>query len=224
MSVIGVFTGGVASFAASDGAVVTSGIRKTACESSDIGVAGLPGDASHEPDHHTPDKAVHLFALPSYSLIEERLGRTLPRPAFGENILTEGLDEDAVCVGDIWRIGGAALRVAQPTERCRTVGRSLGAPGMLRVLHELEICGFYAAVVEPGRVVQRDAAELCERPCPEWTIRRLHRAMFRRLGDTALMNEIIAIPELSQEWKRRIAVMRDRRARGEPVSSNMADL
>lgn len=224
MTVAGLYAGGVETFEADGGVRLTSGIRKRKCETVALARSGIPGDASHETGRHTDDKAVHLFALANYEPIETALERTLPRPAFGENILAEGLDEDAVCVGDLWRIGGALLRVTQPTERCRTVGRSLGAPRMLRVLHQFEICGFYAAVAEPGAVAPGDVIDLCDRTRPEWPIRRLHRAMFRHLGDAPLMTEIGAIPELSPEWKQRISVMRGRLARGEPISSNLTGL
>jgi hypothetical protein len=45
--------------------------------------------------------------------------------------------------------------------------------------------------------------------------------MFRQLSDDHLVDEILAVRELSNEWKKRIEVMRERLRRGEPLSSNL---
>src|SRR2546430_13012821 len=49
---------------------------------------GFSGDASAEVAHHTENKAVHLFSDENYRLVEMRLGLSLPRPTFGENLIT----------------------------------------------------------------------------------------------------------------------------------------
>lgn len=184
----------------------------------------LRDDASAEPDHHTADKAIHLFADEAYALVEARLGVALPRPAFGENLVATGIREEQVYVGDDFQVGEAVVRVTQPTERCRTIGRSLGIPKILKVLHELEVCGFYARIVKPGWVASGDALVLRNRPQSAWSINRLHQLMFHDLGDGRLVAEAMAIEHLSVEWKRRVETMRGRLRRGEPLSSNLVDL
>lgn len=114
-----------------------------------------------------------------------------------------GVTEGDVCVGDVFRIGSALLRVTQPTERCKAIGRSLGAPKILKVLHEMELCGFYCNVVTAGRIAIGDRAFMIDRPQPEWTVKRLHRVMFRSLPDESLLAEVLALHDLSEEWKRR---------------------
>ena len=125
--IIGLFSGGVGSFVAPDGRPVTTAIRKSPIENGLLRAEGFCGDASAEPDHHTPDKAVHLFADENYALVEARLGIALPRPSFGENVLATDIREENVYVGDHFQIGKAMVCVTQPTERCRTIGRSVGA-------------------------------------------------------------------------------------------------
>jgi MOSC domain-containing protein YiiM len=222
--VTGLFFGGVETFIAADGRPMTSGIRKRPSMSVDVGPAGIPGDASTEVDHHTRDKAVHIFSEEHYAAIAARLGMELPRPTFGENIAMTGVTEGDVCVGDVIRIGSTLLRVTQPTERCKAIGRNLGAPKILKVLHEMELCGFYCNVAMVGRIAVGDRAFTIDRPQPEWTVKRLHRVMFRSLSDEALLAEVLALPDLSEEWKRRARLMRERQSRGEPLSSNLVDL
>jgi MOSC domain-containing protein YiiM len=219
--VTGLYYGGVDSFIAPDGRPLVTGIRKRPAAAGFLGTNGFPDDASAKPDHHTQDRTVHLFSNENYLLLEARLGVVLPRPTFGENLTTAEMLESEVYVGDHFRVGKAVICVTQPTERCKTIGRSLGFPRILKVLHELELCGFYARVVQRGSVDLGDTVELCERPQVSWSIKRLHQVMFRQLSNDHLVDQVLAIRELSNEWKKRIEVMRGRLRRGEPLSSNL---
>jgi MOSC domain-containing protein YiiM len=222
--IVGLFTGGVATFAAPDDRPLTTAIRKSPISDGLLEASGFRGDASAEPDHHTADKAVHLFADENYSLVEARFGVALPRPTFGENLTATGICEEHVYVGDHFQVGEAIVCVTQPTERCRTIGRSVGIPRMLKALHELDVCGFYARVIKSGRVATGDAIVLRNRPQSIWSIKRLHQLMFHGLADGQLVEEAMAIEYLSAEWKSRAETMRGRLRRGEPVSSNLIDL
>ena len=222
--IVGVYSGGVQTIIAPDGRPMTTGIRKRPVAIGLLELRGFSGDASAEVAHHTENKAVHLFSDENYRLVEMRLGLSLPRPTFGENLITTGMLEDDIYVGDRFRVGEAVICVTQPTERCKTIGRNLGVPKILKILHELEVCGFYARVVEAGRVVAGDAPELCDRLQSTWSVKRLHHFMFHQLTQDQLVTEVLAISDLSIEWKRRVAVMRGRLQRGEPLSSNLVGL
>jgi MOSC domain-containing protein YiiM len=222
--IVGVFSGAVETFNAPDGRPMTTGIRKLPIADGFLDFNGFPGDASVETDHHTTDKTVHLFADENYRPIEFCIGRCLTRPAFGENITATGIREEEIYVGDHLEVGAAVICVTQPTERCKTIGRSLGEPKMLKVLHELDLCGFYARVVRPGRVVAGDTIDLRERLQSSWSIKRLHQLMFHGLTDDRLLAQAMAIDHFSVEWKKRAGVMRGRLRRGEPLSSSLIDL
>jgi MOSC domain-containing protein YiiM len=223
-TIVGVYSGGVQTIIAPDGRPMTTGIRKRPVAIGLLELRGFSDDASAEVDHHTENKAVHLFSDENYRLVEVRLGLSLPRPTFGENLTTTGMLEGNVYVGDRFRVGKAVICVTQPTERCKAIGRNLGVPKILKILHELEVCGFYARVVEAGRVVAGDIPVLCDRPQSTWSVKRLHHFMFHQLAQEPLVNEVLAISELSIEWKRRVGVMRGRLQRGEPLSSNLVGL
>jgi hypothetical protein len=64
--IVGLFAGGVANLTAPDGRPLTTAIRKSRILGGSLEVGGFRGDASAEPDHHTGDKAVHLFADENY--------------------------------------------------------------------------------------------------------------------------------------------------------------
>lgn len=224
-SVRAIFAGGVETFIAPDGQSLTTAIRKQPVSGRiPLNRDGLPDDASAEPAHHTLDKAVHLFSNEYYASVEKQLRTSLPRPSFGENLLTTDVTDAEVFAGDVLRVGAATICVSQPAERCRTIGRSLGLPKMLKVLHELEICGFYASVMTPGAICAGDQISLYERVQEDWSISRLHRLMFKHISDDDLVENVMRLPCLSHEWKARLSIMRGRAKRGEPLSSNLIDL
>ena len=217
-----IFAGKVENLTRPDGAPFPSAIRKRQISACKVGFDGLERDESSEDVHHTPDKEVHLFSFEHYEPISERLGIPLERPTFGENLSTLGINESNIFVGDRLEIGNVHLEITQPTERCKTIGNSLGEPRILKVLHQLEVCGFYAKVLKPGVISNSDPISLIERQQEEWSILRLHQFMFKKLTDDALLEEVLAIPQLSDEWKNRFPKMRERAARGEALSSSLA--
>lgn len=176
-----------------------------------LGERGFAGDASFDPSHRTPNMIVHAFSLDHYPHYEALANRTLPIPTFGENLSLVGGRENAVCIGDVYRLGTARVQISQPTERCGTPGRALGLPELRKWIHACLFSGFYLRVLEPGWVRAGDELALIERPLAEWTVDRVNRALFRELDDEALFDEIHALPLLSGDWKDRMRVLRARR-------------
>src|SRR3954453_3800292 len=80
----------------------------------DLGRQGLPGDEHAWKHHGGPDMAVLVYAREHYSFWEDDCGLELPPSgAFGENFTTRGLVETEVCIGDVFRVGGAVVQVSQ---------------------------------------------------------------------------------------------------------------
>src|SRR3954462_2178298 len=80
----------------------------------------LDGDAQADLTvHGGRDKAVYAYPVEHYDFWRDQLpGRELPFGVFGENLTTEGLREDEVCVGDEFVVGTARLVVTQPRMPC----------------------------------------------------------------------------------------------------------
>ncbi len=65
--------------------------------------AGLAGQGGKH-------RAVFVYQLDSYQYWQRFLGRSdFTFGQFGENFTMEGLPDDEVCIGDRYRIGGAAF-------------------------------------------------------------------------------------------------------------------
>ena len=81
------------------------GIPKPPVESAEVGELGLAGDGHRFRRHGGPDRAVCLFSIEDYrSLRSDDVACEAPG-AFGENLLTEGLDYGALHAGDRLVVG-----------------------------------------------------------------------------------------------------------------------
>ena len=73
--------------------------------------------------HGGEHRAVFVYQIESYRYWERELGRDdFTSGQFGENFTVEGLADDAVCIGDRYRIGAALFEVTQPRVTCYRVG------------------------------------------------------------------------------------------------------
>src|SRR5262245_13204002 len=107
------------------GRTVHTGIWKSAvpgrCWVSRLNLSGDgQGDLA---GHGGEQRAVFVYQIESYRHWQEVLKRTeFVYGQFGENFTIEGLGDDAVCIGDRYRIGSALLEVTQARVACYRVG------------------------------------------------------------------------------------------------------
>jgi MOSC domain-containing protein YiiM len=180
-----------------------------------IGPLGIEGDeqaATHI--HGGPEMAVLHYAAAHYQLwrveFPDSAARLVPG-GFGENLVSDGLDETNVCIGDALRVGGAVLQVAQPRQPCFKLNHRFGEAAMSRRAQESGRTGWFYRVIEPGRVEAGDAIALLDRPHPEWTIRRVQHCLYDKALalDGDLLRELIALPPMAEVMR---AVFRKRLA------------
>lgn len=163
--------------------------------------------------HGGPDKAVLAYAAAHYPGWREALGIAELAPGgFGENLTVEGLDEESVCLGDVWRVGGAVLEVSQPRQPCWKLARRWRIPDLALRVQESGRGGWYLRVLTEGDVSEGDAVERLRRPLPQWTIARLNDAMHVRKDDLALARELADLEPLAESWRRAFG----KRAAGAP--------
>lgn len=173
-----------------------------------VGQAGLAGDEVGDARvHGGVDKAVHCYALAHYAAWQQLLPRAaipLQAGAFGENFCIEGLDEDAVCLGDEWRVGSAVFAVSQGRQPCWKLNERFGVADMaLRVQDSLR-CGWYLRVLETGAVQAGDTVYLLKRPYPDWPLARLLRLIAGGDCRPEVMQAVLALP-LPPSWRKLFA-------------------
>ncbi len=143
---------------------VPSGFRKTPTEVVlELGPTGLDGDQQADLVFHGgPEKAVCVYPFEHYRLWEAELGITLEIPAFGENLTTQGLVESEVCLGDIFRWGGATVQVSQPRRPCYKIAARYEIKDLAVRVEDSLRTGFYLRVLQPGRVSMTDQLVLSD--------------------------------------------------------------
>ena len=148
-----------------------SAFIKTPCDGAvAVGRLGLAGDMQGNPRvHGGPDKAVYVYPFERYALWQERFALLAPMFApggLGENLTVTGIDEEAVCVDDIFAVGTARLQVSEPRIPCRTIALRFGDPAIGIAMRDTGWRGFYCRVLEEGLVRAGDAMTLIGRPNP----------------------------------------------------------
>src|ERR1041385_826604 len=104
--------------------------------------------------HGGPDKAVYVYPAEHYAYWHRELpDMTLPWGMFGENLTTEGLQEDdTLQIGDRFRVGSAELGVPQPRLPCFKLGLKFGRNDMVKLFLASGRTGFYFKVIAEGEV------------------------------------------------------------------------
>src|SRR5579871_5419736 len=95
-----------------------------------VGRLNVEGDGQGDlAGHGGEHRAVMVYQTDSYRYWEAQLGRNdFEAGQFGENFTVDGLPDDAVCIGDRYRIGGALFEVTQPRVTCYRVGIRMNDP------------------------------------------------------------------------------------------------
>jgi len=134
---------------------VKKGIPKSPVESIElIKDMGVRGDAHAGPG----DRQVSLLAIESYDRFEKKgLGKIcLKHGAFGENIITEGIDLHKLHVGTVMEIGDVVLEVSKIGKECHapcSIGKEMGSCIMPKE-------GIFASVNKEGTIKKGDEIHL----------------------------------------------------------------
>lgn len=164
---------------------------------------GVAGDGQADLKHHGgPDRRLLIFSKGHYPYFEEFIGKEIPHGGFGENLTVDNFNEDEVCIGDTYRIGGAVIEVSQPRLPCFKLGRRLDAPEIVSEVLDQRKGGIYARILEPGEIHSGDSIELISRPHPGWTIKHA-MDVFLAKGHPRKA-ELGQLTQLSQLWLDRL--------------------
>lgn len=122
---------------------------------------GLEGDEQADLEvHGGPLKAVYAYPSEHYPFWQTELaGVPLPWGTFGENLTVSGLLENAVRVGDRFRIGSALLAATKPRFPCYKLGIKFGREDFVDRFLAVGRTGFYLRVLEEGELGAGDGIE-----------------------------------------------------------------
>ncbi len=170
------------------------------------GRLNLEGDGQGDLQGHGGEqRAVFVYQIESYHYWQEQLKRPgLGDPKsfgqFGENFTVEGLPDDAVCVGDRYRIGSALFEVTQPRVTCYRVGIRMNEPRMAALLTSSGRPGFYFRVLEEGEVGAGDEIVKEGEAKERMTVAEINALLYFPNHPHELLERALRIEALSPGW------------------------
>jgi MOSC domain-containing protein YiiM len=186
------------------GKLVTTGIFKKPVSGPVImRTLNLDGDGQADLTvHGGVSKAVYAYPSEHYDYWRAELpGVDLPWGMFGENFTTEGLLEEAIYIGDKFRIGEAEVMVTEPRMPCYKLGIKFGRVDIIKRFLASRRTGFYFAVVREGMVGAGDAVELIGREQHEISVADITRLYAFEKDDLQSLRRAIEVEALPDNWK-----------------------
>lgn len=152
--------------------------------------------------HGGRSKAAYIYPSEHYAFWRKELpGMELPWGMFGENLTTEGLNEDDTHIGDVLRIGEAVVVVTQPRSPCFKLGMKFGRDDIIKRFLESRRAGFYVSVREEGMVETGDTIERIEEDPERVSIAELNRLYVEGNYDPAVIERAVRVTVLPDGWR-----------------------
>ena len=160
--------------------------------------------------HGGAEKAVYAYPAEHYEYWRKKLPEVpFSWGKFGENLTTEGLAEDMLCIGDRLRVGSAILMVTQPRMPCYKLALRFDCDHIIKHFLTSQRSGFYFAVVEEGEVQAGSEVEILSRDPHRVTVVDIVRLYLGQERDPELLHRAMDVGALPQNWKAELAVRVD---------------
>ncbi len=164
---------------------------------------GLEGDQCADIRHHGGlERALHQYPLEHYAYWQKKYGvdDKWKAPGMGENLSTEGMTEESVCVGDRYQWGEAIIAVSQPRSPCFKLNERLGIKNLSVTMQEISRCGWLYRVIQPGTVSESEPLQLIEQVPNAITLREVCDIFFSDLLNIEGLKKLKMQNKLSQSW------------------------
>ena len=152
--------------------------------------------------HGGISKAVYAYPFEYYEFWRGELPDMELNPGmFGENFTSEGLFEDAVNVGDRFRVGEAELMATEPRLPCYKLGIRFGRSDIIKRFLQSRRTGIYFSVVKEGTVEAGDEVELLTRDPNNISIADVTRVFAFDKDDVDTLKRLVMLEPLSDSWR-----------------------
>jgi len=183
--------------------VIETAFRKKQVKS-DVFLSRLNFEGDLQADqknHGGPDKAVLAYSEDHYTYWNQQLNIRIAPSSFGENITVRGLNEDSVCIGDIFEIDNAVIQVSQPRKPCYKVAASLGLKTLPALLEATGYTGYYFRVLKEGWVTEKPKMKLAERGQGRVSIAEINKVMYTKPLNIEALKSYVELPDLADDLK-----------------------
>jgi MOSC domain-containing protein YiiM/ferredoxin-NADP reductase/predicted pyridoxine 5'-phosphate oxidase superfamily flavin-nucleotide-binding protein len=187
-----------------EGKAVATGIFKEPVEGRImLQTLNLEGDGQADLwGHGGAFRAVYVYSFENYEYWANRLGRDdFAIGQFGENFTVEGMLDDEICIGDVFRIGEALVEVSQPRIPCYKLALKIGMEGFQNQFLKSGRVGFYFRVLEEGEVGAGDEIVLVKRDPEGMTVESVSNLLFFDTENLKATEKALYIAALAHGWK-----------------------
>jgi MOSC domain-containing protein YiiM len=147
-------------------------------------------------------KAAYVYSIENYDYWKRELGRTdFTFGQFGENVTVEGMLEDQICVGDVFRVGSALVEVTQPRVPCYKLGIKMGLSQFVKMFLASCRVGFYLRVLEVGEIGPGDVLDHVRTDPERMTVREVCHLLYFDPKNLEGAKKALRIRALSPGWR-----------------------
>jgi MOSC domain-containing protein YiiM len=189
---------------------VISAIHKKKIDKLVVNAETLDGDDTYDKRHHGgPYRVIHHYSLKNYQILKEAFPEIAEKfigGSYGENILTENLDETDLCLGDIFKIGSAKVQLTTPRSPCGTINMGYEHNKILKNILTTGHFGWFYRILETGEIKKGDHIELIERPHPTLNLHKFIQQAYRptkaqkEVQDKDFLLAALQVDALDCEW------------------------
>jgi MOSC domain-containing protein YiiM len=151
--------------------------------------------------HGGSEKSVYGYPIEHYEYWRGQLPDiSFSWGAFGENLTTEGLWEDRLFIGDLFRVGSAVLQITQPRMPCYKLQLRFNRDDIIKRFLVSGRSGFYFSVIEPGDVGTGSKVEVLDRDPHSVTVADIVSLYLGQTRDPRLLQRAMDVTSLPQNW------------------------
>ncbi len=168
-----------------------------------VRTTNLDGDEQADLENHGGIyRAAYAYSIENYGYWRRELGRAdFTFGQFGENLTVEGMMEDDVHIGDVFRVGQALVEVTQPRPPCFKLGIKMGMARFPKMLLASGRVGFYLRVLEEGEIGAGEAFELLKSDPERVSVREMSHLLYFDRENLEGAKRALRVTALSPGWR-----------------------
>lgn len=159
-----------------------------------LGKEDVANDSVIDRKHHGGEyKACYLFGADYYEDWKQKYPELdWEWGMFGENLTVEGLDENKLEIGAVYRLGKAIVQITEPRQPCYKLGIKFGTQKVIVEFLEYGHPGTYVRILEEGEVVTGDTMRLQKAGANVLTVAQYNMLVNQKKKDKDLVALAIA--------------------------------
>jgi len=165
-----------------------------------LGNEDVRNDTVIDRKHHGGEhKACYLFGADYYKDWKKKYPElSWNWGMFGENLTVEGLDENILQIGAIYRLGDALVQISEPRQPCYKLGIRFGTQKVIVEFLEYGHPGTYLRILEEGLVSKDDMLQLDKAAPNTLTVAQYNTLVNQKSKDKELVRLALANKSIPQ--------------------------